>query len=166
MKASLKLAALSLALLCSCQSNDGWEKLFNGKDLTGFKQLNGEAPYRVEDGCLVGTSVTGQPNSFMATEQEYGDFIPELKPLCDPALNSGVQFRSESRPDYQNGRVHGYQCEMDPSDRAWSGGVYDEARRGWLVTLVDNKTGTKPPIRRQIGINTVSKRSATISASG
>ena len=71
MKASLKFAALSLALLCSCQSNDGWQKLFNGKDLTGFKQLNGEAPYWVEDGCLVGTSVTGQPNSFMATEQEY-----------------------------------------------------------------------------------------------
>ena len=41
MKASLKFAALSLALLCSCQSNDGWQKLFNGKDLTGFKQLNG-----------------------------------------------------------------------------------------------------------------------------
>ena len=50
MKASLKFAALSLALLCSCQSNDGWQKLFNGKDLTGFKQLNGEAPYWVEDG--------------------------------------------------------------------------------------------------------------------
>ncbi len=65
MKTSLKLAALSLALLCSCQSNDGWQKLFNGKDLTGFKQLNGEAPYRVEDGCLVGTSVT-------PAEQLYG----------------------------------------------------------------------------------------------
>ena len=56
-------------------------------------------------------------------------------------MNSGVQFRSESKPDYQNGRVHGYQCEIDPSDRAWSGGVYDEARRGWLVTLTDNKAG-------------------------
>ena len=57
MKASLKLAALSLVLLCSCQPNDGWQKLFNGKDLTGFKQLNGEAPYRVEDGCLDRKSV-------------------------------------------------------------------------------------------------------------
>jgi hypothetical protein len=49
-------------------------------------------------------------------------------------MNSGIQFRSESKPDYQNGRVHGYQCEVDPSDRAWSGGIYDEARRGWLYT--------------------------------
>ena len=142
MKTYLKLAALSLTLLCgACQPNDGWQKLFNGKDFTGFKQLNGEAPYRVEDGCLVGKSVSGQPNSFMATEQEYGDFILEFEVKCDPSLNSGVQFRSESLPDYQNGRVHGYQCEIDPSDRAWSGGIYDEARRGWLVTLTDNDAG-------------------------
>lgn len=142
MKAYLKLAALSLTLLCSaCQSDGGWQKLFNGKDFTGFKQLNGEAPYRVEDGCMVGKSVSGQPNSFMATEQTYGDFILEFEVKCDPSLNSGVQFRSESLPDYQNGRVHGYQCEIDPSDRAWSGGIYDEARRGWLVTLTNNEAG-------------------------
>lgn len=135
------LAFTALIGLCSCQPNDGWQKLFNGKDLTGFKQLNGEAPYRVEDGCIVGTSVKGQPNSFLATEQDYGDFILEFEAWCDPSLNSGVQFRSESRADYQNGRVHGYQCEMDPSDRAWSGGIYDEARRGWLVTLTHNPAG-------------------------
>lgn len=141
MKTYLKLAVVAVTLLCSCQPNDGWQKLFNGKDLSGFVQLNGEAPYRVEDGCIVGTSVKGQPNSFLATELEYGDFILEFDALCDPSLNSGVQFRSLSTPDYQNGRVHGYQCEMDPSDRAWSGGIYDEARRGWLVTLIDNPAG-------------------------
>lgn len=141
MKTYLKLAALSLTLLCACQPNDGWQKLFNEKDLTGFKQLNGQAPYRVEEGCLIGKSVSGQPNSFLATEQEYGDFILEFEVMCDPILNSGVQFRSQSLPEYKDGRVHGYQCEIDPSDRAWSGGVYDEARRGWLVTLTDNDAG-------------------------
>ena len=138
---TFKLALLSLSLLCACSPNDGWEKLFNGKDLTGFRQLNGQAPYRVEDGMLIGKSVSGQPNSFMATEKDYGDFILEFDVLCDTALNSGVQFRSQSLPEYQNGRVHGYQCEIDPSARAWSGGVYDEARRGWLVTLLDNENG-------------------------
>ena len=34
--------------------------------------------------------------------------------------------------------MHGYQFEIDPSDRAWSGGVYDEARRGWLYPLTKN----------------------------
>jgi hypothetical protein len=50
-------------------------------------------------------------------------------------FNSGMQFRSQSLPDYNNGRVHGYQCEVDPSDRAWSAGIYDEARRGWLYPV-------------------------------
>ncbi|MDR1408208.1 MAG: DUF1080 domain-containing protein [Tannerella sp.] len=143
MRTFIKWAAFSITLLCvSCNSsNDGWVQLFNGKDFTGFKQLNGQAPFRAEDGMMVGTSVLGQPNSFMVTETEYSDFILEFDVLCNPSLNSGVQFRSLSTPDYNNGRVHGYQCEIDPSDRAWSGGVYDEARRGWLVTLVDNPAG-------------------------
>jgi hypothetical protein len=141
MKTYLKFTVLFTLLFTACQSNDGWQELFNGKDLTGFKQLNGEAPFRVEDGCIVGTSVMNQPNSFLATENNYGDFILEFESLCDPSLNSGVQFRSESRPDYLNGRVYGYQCEIDPSDRAWSGGIYDEARRGWLVTLADHLIG-------------------------
>jgi hypothetical protein len=142
MRRLIKWAAFSITLLCvSCTGSDGWVQLFNGKDFTGFRQLNGQAPFRVEDGMMVGKTVQGQPNSFMATETDYGDFILEFDVLCDPSLNSGVQFRSLSTPDYNNGRVHGYQCEIDPSNRAWSGGIYDEARRGWLVTLIDNKAG-------------------------
>jgi hypothetical protein len=53
-------------------------------------------------------------------------------------MNSGIQFRSESKPDYREGRVHGYQMEIDPSSRAWTGGIYDEARRGWLYPLEYN----------------------------
>lgn len=138
MKILSKYLVLSLCLLCSCQS---WQDLFNGKDLSGFKQLNGKAPYRVENGCLIGQTKPGEPNSFLATEKEYGDFILEFEVQCDPSLNSGVQFRSESLPSYNKGRVHGYQCEIDPSDRAWSGGIYDEARRGWLVPLKNNPEG-------------------------
>jgi hypothetical protein len=141
MKTFKLVSLLFIGTLTACQSSDGWQQLFNGKDLTGFRQLNGEAPFRVEDGCIVGTSVLGQPNSFMATEKDYADFILEFETLCEPALNSGVQFRSRSLSGYRNGRVHGYQCEMDPSDRAWSGGIYDEARKGWLVTLTDNEAG-------------------------
>ena len=115
--------------------NDGWVDLFNGKDLTGWKQLNGEAKYEVVNGVIVGTTVMNTPNSFICTEKSYSDFIFEVDLLVEPNMNSGIQFRSESKADFNNGRVHGYQCEVDPSDRAWSGGIYDEARRGWLYTL-------------------------------
>ena len=126
--------------------NDGWVSLFNGKDLTGWKQLNGEAKYEVVDGVIVGTTVMNTPNSFICTEKNYSDFIFEVDLLVEPNMNSGIQFRSESKPDYNNGRVHGYQCEVDPSDRAWSAGIYDEGRRGWLYTLELNPAA-KPALK-------------------
>jgi hypothetical protein len=112
--------------------------LFNGKDLKGWKVLNGKAKYEVKNGEIIGTTVHGEPNSFLVTEQEYGDFILTLEFKIDPGTNSGIQFRSESKPDYQDGRVHGYQLEIDPSERAWTGGIYDEARRLWLYPLEYN----------------------------
>ncbi len=114
------------------------ESLFNGKDLTGWSQKNGNAKYELEDGVIVGTTVSGTPNSFLTTDKKYGDFILELDFKADPSMNSGIQIRSESKPQYQNNRVHGYQVEIDPSDRAWSGGIYDEARRGWLYPMSFN----------------------------
>ncbi|ALL06571.1 hypothetical protein AQ505_14320 [Pedobacter sp. PACM 27299] len=118
-----------------------WQSLFNGKDLQGWKQLNGQAKYEVVNGEIVGTTVPDQPNSFLTTEKNYGDFILELELLVDDSMNSGVQIRSESKADYLNGRVHGYQVEIDPSDRKFSGGIYDESRRGWLYPMDINLKG-------------------------
>jgi hypothetical protein len=114
------------------------QKLFNGKDLKGWKQLNGKAIYEVKDGEIVGTTVVNEPNSFLVTEKIYSDFVLELDFKLDADMNSGIQFRSESRPEYQSGRVHGYQMEVDPSARAWTGGIYDEGRREWLYPLEYN----------------------------
>ena len=83
------------------------------------------------------------PNSFLATKSKYSDFILEFDVLIDNDLNSGVQFRSQSNKNYLNGRVHGYQCEIETSPRRWAGGIYDEARRGWLYPLSRNKIGQK-----------------------
>lgn len=132
---SLLTCILFYSLSASAQPKDTWQKLFNGKDLHGWKQLNGKAKYEVANGEIVGTTVAGEPNSFLATEQDYKDFILEFEFKVDNNMNSGVQFRSESRPDYMKGRVHGYQFEIDPSPRAWTGGIYDEARRDWLYPL-------------------------------
>lgn len=120
----------------SAKTDDGWIPLFNGKDLTGWTVINGTAPYTIQGDAIVGTTVAGSPNSFLAHDETFGDFILEfeIKQEVGPT-NSGVQFRSLSKPDVMNGRVHGYQCEIDPSDRAWSAGIYDEARRGWLYPV-------------------------------
>jgi len=134
---------LILSTVSFSQSQDGWINLFNGSDLDGWKQLNGKAEYKIENNEIIGISVPKEPNSFLCTENEYNDFILELEVNVDPPLNSGIQFRSLSLANYKKGRVHGYQCEIDPSKRAWSGGIYDEARRDWLYNLSRNKKGSE-----------------------
>ena len=160
----MKKLFIALGMLCFCatvSAQGDWEPLFNGKNLKGWKKLNGAAEYRIEDGAIVGVSRVNTPNTFLCTDRTYGDFILELSFKVDEGLNSGVQFRSNSRPDYRNGQVHGYQYEIDPSARAWSGGIYEEGRRGWQKTRARKKRSS-----RASGINCASRRSATASARG
>jgi len=141
----LLLPALLILSACNQLPKDDtpWVDLFDGETLNGFSQKGGEANYEVRDGMIVGSTVHDTPNSFMATDKKYGDFILELDYKVDSTMNSGIQIRSNSYPWYQDGRVHGYQIEIDPSDRAWSAGIYDEGRRGWLNPLPDNPEAQK-----------------------
>ena len=76
-------------------ADDGGTPIFDGKTLTGWKQLGGAADYKVIDGVIVGSSRPGVPNSFLVTEKDYGDFILEFDVRQDVGpTNSGVQFRS------------------------------------------------------------------------
>ena len=124
-------------------TDEGWVALFDGKSTAGWGQRGGKAVYTVEEGALVGRTVLDTPNSFLCPPKEYADFVLEFEVWVDPKLNSGVQVRSASRPDYRNGVVHGYQIEIDPSERAWSGGIYDEQRRGWLASPKDDPVARK-----------------------
>jgi len=141
MKKLFLIFLAAAASMVAHSQDSGWKDLFNGTNLDGWKQLNGHAKFEAVDGEIVGTSVYGTPNSFLATAVDYGDFVMELDLRVDSEMNSGIQIRSLSLPEYNNGRVHGYQVEVDPSARAWSGGIYDEARRGWLYPLEVNPAG-------------------------
>jgi len=128
-------------------AQDGWVDLFNGKNLDGWAEHSGQAKYTVEGGVLTGESVSDSGNSFLCTTQTFENFELELEYKCDALLNSGVQIRSEFFLEARTlsiggkeikvaaDRVHGYQCEIDMDaarGRMWTGGIYDEARRGWL----------------------------------
>ncbi|MHC4995704.1 MAG: 3-keto-disaccharide hydrolase [Planctomycetota bacterium] len=149
-----------LLIGCSSQSQapDGYIALFNGKNLDNWEQKGGEAIYTIEDDSIVGTTVANTPNSFLTTRERYSDFILELEFKVHPKLNSGVQIRSNAYEEdtvvktksssgqvnekkVPAGRVHGYQVEIDPDierGRLWTGGIYDEGRRGWLNNLDGN----------------------------
>jgi hypothetical protein len=125
------------------KDNTPWVRLFDGENLDGWSIIGGNASYEVVEGAIVGTSTMNTPNTFLRSNEIYGDFILEVEYKVDPKLNSGIQIRSNSIPSYREGRVHGYQVEIDPSKRAWSAGLYDEQRRGWLNPLTNNPTAQK-----------------------
>lgn len=144
--ASVILITISLGVFAA---GGKWEKLFNGKDLSGWERLNGTAEYTIVKGEIIGTSKINTPNTFLATTRTFGDFILEYEMKMDEGLNSGVQIRSESKKESDNGRVRGYQVECDDSQRGWSAGIYDEARRGWLYPMEYNQAAKKSYKRGQ-----------------
>ncbi len=137
-----------------------WVDLFDGKSLKGWMILSGFAKYEVKDGAIVGTAQEFSGNTFLCSDKSYGDFILEFEVLCDPELNSGVQFRShvyshetttvvekdgkQITRRFPAGRVYGYQVEVAAAATGTSGGIYDEARNGvWLFDNSKNPLGSK-----------------------
>ena len=136
------VAAIVLALACAaCRATDELQasvesssvELFNGRDLTGWRQV-GDAKWTVDDGCILG-AIGGGHQSFLVTERTFGNFTFEVDVKNELPGNSGIQVRSHQKA---TGQVFGYQIEIDPSARAWSGGLYDEGRRAWLQDLAKN----------------------------
>jgi hypothetical protein len=140
----------------SAVTEEDWQVLFNGEDLSGWHKVGGDPNFYIEDRVLVGLTEEGLPNTFLVTDNTYDDFVLELDFKIDDAINSGVQIRSttyeedttttyvsgqleEGNRDWKAGKFHGYQIEIDPSERAWSGGFYEEGGRGWLQPLTDNE---------------------------
>lgn len=153
------LLAVMFIAMFSCSAAGGeWIDLFNGQSLDGWSVHSGFAAYRAEDGTIVGQAVDGSPNTFLCTDETYGDFILEFDVKVDPNLNSGVQFRSliaekdevfnvvgkgEARQGKRpKDRVYGYQVEISNEAQKNSGNVYDEARRGrFLDDFTDRPDG-------------------------
>ena len=118
------------------QTEKGWQQLFDGKTLNGWTKMAGTADYKIEDGAIVGITTAGSLNTFLVNNKKFtGDFVLEMEvKMDDSTTNSGIQFKSnyDSAANKGKGRIFGYQFELDPSSRKWSGGVYDEGRREWL----------------------------------
>jgi hypothetical protein len=154
---NLLLTTLTFGLLgtAAFAADESFVALFDGTSLDGWEQHSGKAEYRVEDGAIVGKTVSNTGNSFLCTKKTYGDFVFEFDFKVAAGMNSGVQFRSQFFAEdtsfellgktykMKADRVFGYQYEIDPSARAYTAGIYDEARRGWIFDLKENEPARK-----------------------
>jgi len=128
-------AACVVSATSAADQDSNWVDLFDGKSLMGWTQRNGTATYRVEDNAVVGKTNEGSPNSFLCTDKLYGDFELKFDVKVDPALNSGVQIRSQTAGGDPQGRVNGPQVEIEAigDQGTLSGYVYGEAAGGWMT---------------------------------
>lgn len=140
---TVAVLATQLSGLNAAQAGD-WKVLFDGKTLNGWTQKNGTATYRIENETIIGKTAEGSPNSFLCTNENYGDFELEFDVKVDSRLNSGVQIRSitaePKKADEKYGRVNGPQVEIESSAKtdSVSGYVYGEATgRGWITADAD-----------------------------
>jgi hypothetical protein len=98
----------------------------------------------VDEGAILGQTTAGKANAFLVSDRGFGDFLLELELKNEQPGNSGIQIRSRvvgAKPE--ESYATGYQIEVDPSARAWSGGLYEERGRGWLQNLEQNEAGRK-----------------------
>ena len=126
--------AASLLLTNERLEKAGFTVLFNGYDLTGWKNPYEWGDVSVKNGEI---HLEASKKFFLVTEKTFGDFTlnVEIK-LPEGKANSGVMFRAHVEPN----RVFGYQAECDGSERRWSGGLYDEGRRGWIWPAKEGRT--------------------------
>jgi glucose/arabinose dehydrogenase len=112
-----------------------WTSLFNGRDLQGWEIHDGPATVLVDDGAMVTFHQNTETFPYLTTKKTYGDFILEADIKVIGDLNSGILIRGIVDPEIRGGRPHGYQMEIDQSDRQWTGGIYEEGGRNWIYSL-------------------------------
>lgn len=103
------------------------EKLFNGKDLTGWK-IYGTEKWYAEKGELVCESGPDKQYGYLATEKEYKHFELSLEFFQESNGNSGVFFHSS----IDGTKIAGWQAEVAPLNHH-TGGIYESYGRGWLI---------------------------------
>ena len=109
---------------------EDWVQLYNGKDLTGWKNVGKEEWNVLSEGVLQGKAVTKE-YGYLETAKDFKDFTFSLRFKCVGNGNSGIYFHTRFKP----GTVdvsQGAQFEIDCSINRHTGGIYG-FNRAWIV---------------------------------
>ena len=151
------LAAGALALAnFTAHAEDGFQSIFNGKDLTGW--AGRPQHWSVEDGAITGITTKETPaqgnNFLIARDGEKDLIVGDFELRCSFKFtgdwgNSGIQYRSLALPNFV---VNGYQADMETGP-TYSGILYEEgtgrrgilAQRGQKVVIKDDPANPGKP---------------------
>ncbi len=85
--------------------------LFNGRDLTGWVNVNtAEDTWRVKDGLLI---CSGRPIGVMRSDRQYENFVLHIEWMhMEPGGNSGVFIWSDANPNPKSRLPNGVEVQM------------------------------------------------------
>lgn len=121
------LLIFTFIFISAVANAQGFKKLFNGKDLTGWK-VHGTEKWYVDNGNLICESGPDKQYGYLSTDKHYKNFILEYDFKLEANGNSGVFIRS----DIDGTKISGWQVEVAPPGNG-TGGIYESYGRGWLI---------------------------------
>lgn len=118
---------------------DGWQLLFNGEDLSNFRNYNGEGvneKWQVKDGAF---TLTEKGGGDIITKKEYGAFEIKLDYRISKGGNSGLMYHVtevKGSPPWHTGPEIQIQDNVDG---------HDPQKAGWLYQLYPAETDATNP---------------------
>ena len=119
-KLILLLAAIALSSTVLYAQNDGWERIFNGKDLDGWKANESPESWTVEDGVIVGQ---GAKSHLFYMKETFKNLHFKATVKLNNKGNSGMYFRTAWGPGFPKG--YEAQVENSSSDPKKTGSLYN-----------------------------------------
>lgn len=110
-KAIRRLQILSLLFLIGCGAETEFVPLFNGRDLSGWKNVNGApSTWTVRDGMI---ACSGIPTGVLCTERQYENFVLELEwRHMKEGGNAGLFVHSDPLPARGQPFTRSIECQI------------------------------------------------------
>ena len=109
------LAILFVVGAATARAQDGFKPMFNGKDLTGWHNVNcAPGTFFVKDNMII---TTGKPTGYLRTDKQYENFIAEFEWLHAPSPkgsvgNSGFFVWADPIPALGTGYTRGIEVQV------------------------------------------------------
>lgn len=138
MKSKLFLFALLFThLSATAFAEEGWQTLFNGKDLTGWRANYYADSWSVEDGAIRAKATKESSHLFFVGDKSEGQFVPftnfvlELSARSETNSNAGVFFHTDFKaPNAKHHLATGYEVQLNST-------AVEKRKTGSLYAVVD-----------------------------
>jgi 3-keto-disaccharide hydrolase len=126
-----------LNTLTEAEKSAGWELLFNGSTLNGWKRYNADTIgplWGVQDGAIICkgeglTEGTANIGGSLTTTRQFGNFELSLEWKISPGGNSGVLYHVIEKPEYDHAYDSGPEYQLIDDD-GWPGELHDAQKAG------------------------------------